>query len=215
MSGTVHFVTIKGTKEGLVFLFDEQREFAELMQELKEKLNQSFEKFVDDTVTTVILKFGKRNITKEQEIEIYTLFAEHPKLIVKAIEVEPDQDAIHIQKLLEVDLITHRGTIRSGQVLEHKGNLLLIGDINPGGSVIVTGDLYVMGALRGMAHAGADGNEQSTIAASQMFPSQLRIASIISRPPDEWVKEDSYMEFAYLENGHMKLDKITNLTRRK
>ena len=100
-------------------------------------------------------------------------------------------------------------------MLEHQGNLLHLGDINPGGTVIVTGDLYVMGALRGVAHAGAGGNEKAVIAASQMFPAQLRIAGTISRPPDEWVKEDSYMEFAYLDEGQMKLDKLSNLHKRK
>jgi septum site-determining protein MinC len=99
--------------------------------------------------------------------------------------------------------------------LEHDGNLLFLGDINPGGSVVVSGDLYVMGALRGMAHAGSEGNEHAVIAASHLFPTQLRIAGFISRPPDEWLKEDVYMEFAFLEEGQMKIDKLSNLSKRK
>lgn len=214
MSLAGHSVTIKGTKEGLVFLIEETASFSEVLKELNEKLSQAFDKFVDDAVTSVIIKIGNRKLSEEEKNLILSVFKTKPNLIVKAIHTEEEVSSDRLQKLLETDLQIHRGTVRSGQVLQHDGNLLLLGDINPGGSVIVTGDLYVMGALRGMAHSGANGKEEAIIVASQMFPSQLRIASVISRSPDEWVKEDSYMEFAYLEDGTMRIDKVTNLSKR-
>ncbi len=58
--------------------------------------------------------------------------------------------------------------------------------MNPGGTILSTGSIYVMGSLKGMAHAGRDGDESAVIAASLLKPTQLRIANIISRPPDEW-----------------------------
>ena len=64
-----------------------------------------------------------------------------------------------------------------------------------------------------MAHAGIDGDEQSIIASSHMKPTQLRIAGIISRPPDEWGIEEAFMEFAYLSSDQMKIDKIVNIHR--
>src|SRR5699024_6098067 len=73
---------------------------------------------------------------------------------------------------------------RSGQVLRVEGDLLLIGDVNPGGKVVATGDIYIMGNLRGIAHAGINGNRKAIIAASYMKPTQLRIADYISR---SWV----------------------------
>lgn len=76
-----------------------------------------------------------------------------------------------------------------------------------------TGDIYILGALRGMAHAGIDGNEDSIIAASHFAPTQLRIAEQISRPPDEWETRETSMEFAFLQNGAMQIDKISNIVR--
>jgi septum site-determining protein MinC len=105
------------------------------------------------------------------------------------------------------------GILRSGQVLHHDGNLLYLGDVNPGGTITCSGDIYILGSLRGMAHAGVDGNEEAIIAASLMSPTQLRIADIISRPPDEWETRESSMEFAYLTNGAMQIDKIHNLVK--
>lgn len=85
--------------------------------------------------------------------------------------------------------------------------------MNPGGTITCSGDIYILGSLRGMAHAGVDGNEEAIIAASLMSPTQLRIADIISRPPDEWETRESSMEFAYLTNGAMQIDKIHNLVK--
>jgi septum site-determining protein MinC len=88
-----------------------------------------------------------------------------------------------------------------------------MGDLNPGGSLLCTGDIYVLGALRGLAHAGVNGREDAVIAASLLRPTQLRIAEVISRPPDEWMTGDAAMEFAYLIESVMKIDKITQLHR--
>jgi septum site-determining protein MinC len=64
-----------------------------------------------------------------------------------------------------------------------------------------------------MAHAGMEGNEKAIITASHMKPTQLRIAQIISRPPDEWAIGDTYMEFAYINNGVMEIDKVQHMSR--
>jgi septum site-determining protein MinC len=210
-----HFVTIKGTRDGLVFLMDDQVDFSELMSELTDKLGASFEKFVDDSVVLVTVKVGGRDLSEQQKYAIAGTIGKRANLVLQSIESQPNDGEEHMRKLLETNVMIHRGTIRSGQVLEHDGNLLFLGDINPGGSVVVSGDLYVMGALRGMAHAGSEGNEHAVIAASHLFPTQLRIAGFISRPPDEWLKEDVYMEFAFLEEGQMKIDKLSNLSKRK
>jgi septum site-determining protein MinC len=215
VSQNSHLVTIKGTRDGLVFMMDDQCEYIDLIGELTEKLGASFEKFVDDSIVNVSVKMGNRTLTEQQKYEIAVIIGRRPNLRLTSIELSPNAGDARLQQLLADNLTIHRGTVRSGQVLQHDGNLLFLGDINPGGTVVVTGDLYVMGALRGLAHAGSEGNEQAVIAASHMFPTQLRIAGVISRPPDEWVKADVYMEFAYLEDGQMKIDKLSNLFKRK
>lgn len=75
-------------------------------------------------------------------------------------------------------------TLRSGQTVNHKGNLVIVGDVNNGAEVIAEGDILVWGALRGIAHAGSSGNEQAEIRALKLAPLQLRIAQCIARAPD-------------------------------
>ena len=79
-----------------------------------------------------------------------------------------------------------RGTVRSGQSLEFPGNVVILGDVNPGAYVVASGDIIVMGRLNGVVHAGAEGEERAIVISASFFPSQLRIAQYIGRPPDEY-----------------------------
>lgn len=74
-------------------------------------------------------------------------------------------------------------TLRSGQSIFYPGNVVVLGDVNPGAQVTATGDVIVVGALRGMVHAGAGGNEAAVVVAFRLEPTQLRIAKHVSRPP--------------------------------
>ena len=81
----------------------------------------------------------------------------------------------------EQEIVSVSRIVRSGQVLKVPGDLLLIGDVNPGGTVMAGGNIFVMGILKGIAHAGCNGNEEAVIAASSLKPSQLRIGEHINR----------------------------------
>lgn len=77
-----------------------------------------------------------------------------------------------------------KGTVRSGQVLEADGHLIIMGDVNAGAELRAGGDIMVFGTLRGMAHAGAAGERGAVIVALNLRPTQLRIADLIARAPD-------------------------------
>jgi len=79
-------------------------------------------------------------------------------------------------------LVQH--TLRSGQHINYDGNVVVLGDVNAGADIMAAGDILVMGALRGVVHAGATGDESATITALVLNPMQLRISSHITRPPD-------------------------------
>ncbi len=75
-------------------------------------------------------------------------------------------------------------TLRSGQRLEHDGNLVIIGDCNAGSEVIASGDILVWGILSGLAHAGSKGDSRACIRAFKINAIQLRIADLLARRPD-------------------------------
>lgn len=75
-------------------------------------------------------------------------------------------------------------TLRSGQIVNYDGNVVIIGDCHPGSEVIASGDITVWGVLSGIAHAGAKGNERARVRALKMNAIQLRIANCYARKPD-------------------------------
>ena len=79
----------------------------------------------------------------------------------------------------------HQGTVRSGEYLESPGDLLILGDVNPGAKVSAEGNIIIWGRLLGIAHAGTKGNSKAKISALQLSPVQLRIANKVARGPKE------------------------------
>lgn len=90
-------------------------------------------------------------------------------------------------------------TVRSGQRISHEGNVVIIGDVNPGAEVVAGGSVIVWGRLRGVVHAGAQGNVEALVCALELSPTQLRIAGEIAISPER--KGRSKPEIARLKDG--------------
>ncbi len=99
-----------------------------------------------------------------------------------------------------------RRTLRSGQNFYYQGNVVVIGDINPGAELVAKGDIVVMGQMRGMVHAGSEGDESATVMAFRLQPTQLRIANHITRPPDGEVVESTVPEIARIRDGMVTIE---------
>lgn len=88
-------------------------------------------------------------------------------------------------------------TLRSGTEIRHNGTVIVMGDVNPGSSIVAEGDILVWGRLRGVAYAGCKGNAKCVIMALQMEPTQIRIADYVARapenPPAQYFPEVAYV----------------------
>src|SRR5699024_12826274 len=80
------------------------------------------------------------------------------------------------ERIQEKQSETYIGIVRSGQVLTADGDLVIIGDVNPNAKIIAGGSIYVLGRLKGIAHAGSNGNEDAVIPASWLEATPLLIA---------------------------------------
>ena len=110
------------------------------------------------------------------------------------VQPAPERDGYEIRALVVAR------TLRSGQKVVHPGSVVVIGDVNAGAQVVAGEDIIVLGACRGVAHAGAYGNEAATITASRLVATQLRIAALIARAPDDMDKP-VYIETARIKDG--------------
>lgn len=201
-------VTIKGTKEGLIFYLDDAQSFESIYKELKQVL-ASTPFHQNPQKVSVIINLGYRYLKEKEKEGLRELIEQDQRFHVEKFSSEV-MNKQEVEKLLDYSEVKpFYRMVRSGQILEVIGHLLLIGDVNPGGEVRATGDIYIMGNLHGVAHAGINGDEKAVIIASYMNPNQLRIANYISRSPD-YESDGVYMECGYYnkDNGKIKIDRL-------
>lgn len=74
-------------------------------------------------------------------------------------------------------------TLRSGASVRFEGDIIVLGDVNPGAQVVAAGNVIVMGTLKGLAHAGALGDDAAFVFALSLEATQIRIARKIAIPP--------------------------------
>lgn len=107
-----------------------------------------------------------------------------------ADSVSPSPTATHLASPLYLQT-----TLRSGHEICHSSSVIVIGDLNPGSSIIAGGDILVWGRIRGVVHAGANGDLSARIMGLYLAATQLRIADLIARcptPPQEFYPEVAY-----------------------
>ncbi|SHF65431.1 septum site-determining protein MinC [Ornithinibacillus halophilus] len=215
MQDTKQLVTIKGTRDGLTLVIDDSCSFEDALKELENKLSTNRPN-KDEPVVPVTIKVGNRYIEDKHKERIRHVIMDQKRFAIQSFESDVilKESAYDLLKDSEVKIV-HR-IVRSGQVLEETGDLLLIGDVNPGGKVVSTGNIYIMGNLQGVAHAGSDGDAEAVIAASYMNPSQLRIADYISRAPD-YDSDGVYMECGYIDEEQDKIviDRLQVLSQKR
>lgn len=192
------YINIFLKKENIELKIKEEAEITAILTELEERLPE-LKKFYKEEHTPILVT-GK--MLKRNEIE------DIQKLIQREIKVKvefesPKALGLHgIKKTFKKDIQTsetkfHRGSLRSGQRVEFEGSIVIMGDVNDGAEVVAEDNIVILGTLRGMAHAGAKGNEKAIIASNMIESPQIRIASIIRERTREELEVESY-SYAYI-----------------
>ncbi|MEM1009172.1 MAG: septum site-determining protein MinC, partial [Myxococcota bacterium] len=98
-------------------------------------------------------------------------------------------------------------TCRAGTHLDLDGDVIVFGDVNPGAEIRATGDIIILGALRGIAHAGCRGERSAMIIAFELSPTQVRLGQQIAVAPTNTSKSKHKLltEIAYL-NPHDQIE---------
>ena len=210
-------VVIKSNKYGINLVLDKTMPFRELLVAIKEKFLES-EKFFKDA--KMAISFEGRELTQEEEYQIIETITENTSIsIICIVDNDEKREAYFNQslneKLLAMDANTgnfYKGNLRSGQLLEFQTSIVILGDVNAGAQVISTGNVVILGSLKGNVYAGAAGNENAFVVALKMNPTQIRISDTIARAPDQNKNDDGETKIAYLENGNIYIEPLTRNT---
>lgn len=205
-------VEFKGHREGIYLQFDKEAPMTEILPQLRTRLGSAIDFFKGARVIGILerdmeteeVEAVRAIITGEFGLEMVEKpVKKSPKLIFN-LEGIPDSNH-HEEHTLQVlgDTVFHRGNLRSGKRIESHGHLIVMGDVKPGAELIADGNIIVMGVLKGLAHAGRSGDEKAYVAANKLEPTQLRIAGLITRSPDEGYEEPEYPELARIQDGRI------------
>lgn len=204
-------IIIKGNKDGLNVVIDMNKfkDFDDMLNSLVLKLSNGKKFYRDSTlkITTELNQLNHRNVTKLKEI----LFEEF--LIKDCIfEDKNEKNKRSFSGVYEGRTKYIRKSVRSGQIIKYNGNLVIVGDVNPGAEVYAGGNVMVFGTLKGNVHAGSGGNKKAIVAAFSLQPQILDIAGVLTIAPDgekpvypeiAKIKGDTIIVEPYLPNKYI------------
>lgn len=197
-------IRITVTKEELKITINAEAEQEQIIEELTSKMPRLKKYYAKEKTPIHII--GK--VLKEKEKD------EIKKLISKSIDVRvtfgetSELLGLHaIKKTYESEIDTSdtkfiRGSLRSGQKEEFTGSIVILGDLNYGAEVIAGENIIVTGTLRGLAHAGANGNKKAIISANSIDCTQVRIANVVK----EIENTDIKLPFIYLTEDNIMIE---------
>ncbi len=197
---------IKGSKSGITVFLDNEMPFEELLECVSDKFKNA-SKFFNNA--NMAISFDGRDLSAEEEKKILNIISDVSDLnIVCVLDENNDMKTVYedaVKKAIASTAETavpvqqpvsqpatdprttcmfYKGTLRSGQVFEADGSVVVLGDVNPGGKVIAKGSVIILGSLKGNIFAGVDGNENAFVVALEMSPMQIKIGGIIARSSD-------------------------------
>jgi len=183
-------VTVKGNQDSMVIQLDSKAGFAALKEQLKGRIKSLDHALMGAEVT---INIGSKLLTHNEIDEMREILEARGFNLVQVIskehhiEVQPPHPGVEEEPLTRLTsgrtlFITRH--LRSGQRVSYAGNVVVLGDVNPGAEIVATGHIMVMGTLRGLAHAGCKGDERAIVTALKLSPTQLRIATHITHAPE-------------------------------
>ena len=217
----------KGKLNGLYLNVDTNESYTRILSHLKKILEDSGAFYKGSK----IIGLTGQKFTYKQKAEIEELLFNQYGIEVESLEEElgeirktPEPEPVQIPEpvnepppVFEKPVIEQSklsdtkfvfGTLRSGKSVHYPGNVILIGDINPGAEIIAEGNIVVMGRILGFVHAGSAGLESAVIVANLLKPTQIRIAKFISVPPSDDHSEHTLSpEIASVSKGIIKIEK--------
>lgn len=207
-------VILKGRKDGITISLDPVMPFGELKAHFRKRVADT-RQFFEGAKSNI--SFTGRNLSEEEELELLDIISEESDLEVPFVGHEnlsmvnasfvTDTAPQHLPHDVRKTSY-HQGGLRSGQSIHYSGSVVVIGDVNPGSEIIAEGHVIVLGALKGMVHAGCKGNEECFVSALVFKPTQLRIANIITYIPDDKSKKEPAC--AYIQEGQVFIAPLMN-----
>lgn len=194
-------IQMKGNRKGLNLIVNllEFNSIDELIEAVKEKLEpvKGFYSGNAVFVTTYPIRLQEDEKTRLEKM-LYDTIALSSVHYEESNRKEDLPQVFHGVEEGHTKFVTK--SMRGGQLIEFKGNVVVIGDVHIGAEIFAEGNIVILGQLKGRAFAGTSGNEKAFVAALKLTPSLMSIAGTFARSQDG---EPSFPEVAKLQGGNI------------
>lgn len=203
-------INFKGTIDGLYLIANMSYDKVKVEEELRTTIKDA-EKFLGTSQMINILLENSAN--EEEDMAFLENLLESLGIKINKDKKVTHNDFVKAQEgqkdiYTEGQTLLIRKNIRSGQKIEHKGTIVVIGDVNPGAELIASGHVIIIGALKGTVHAGADGDQEAVIYAGKFNPNIIKIAGLIAKAPESDQRAEVEAEVARIYNNHIIIENI-------
>ncbi len=205
-------IEFKGSRNGLIVNVKKPATFEQIKSNIIERLESAVGFFNGAKICKINCKYLndiqiiqiKDDISSRFDVEFVEL--EHEDVVIRSFNTK------YVNNLRSGENIEFDGDViimkdmKSGSQVNSTSNVVVMGNVDPGAKVVANGNIIVMGQVKGFIHAGADGNENAYVVASDFKPKVLKIANNFAEAPEDDSYEEekqSGPEIAFISDGRM------------
>jgi septum site-determining protein MinC len=174
-------IVIKSYQNGISLYLDTQIDFEQILEEIRYKFSESRAFF---GTARVALSLEGRKLSHGEELRVLEVIQESSDVeVVCIVGKDEETDKLYLKALQQTERKLseddegrfYRGTLKNREMLEAESSVIILGDVNPGSTVISAKNIIILGGLYGEAYAGGNGEDGSYIVALEMEPERLII----------------------------------------
>lgn len=154
-------ITIKSFPNGFRIILDDKAPMESLIEEMAQKFKESARFFGK---ARRAISFEGRKLNDDEEDALIQAITDNCEVEICCIlEKDDERNDIYLKAMERFADCSkaargqvYKGTLKSGQILKSPYNIIVLGDVNRGSSVISGGSIVILGTLYGTAKAGVD-----------------------------------------------------------
>lgn len=213
-------VYIKSYANGLKVFLDENCSFEEILKEAKEKFVESKNFFKGGKIA---ISFEGRMLSFDEEKSLTTVIEESAEMTILYILGKDDYNNRTFLKAVERPVPGplddsvfgkfYYGNLKKNMIIESDHSVIVVGDVEPGATIVANGNVIVLGGLYGsVILTGGEEASDYFLAAFDVSAEKIMIGdySYFSKEKPKWVvKPKMVSKIAYVSNNQVVLENVS------
>lgn len=190
-------ITLKGSGKGLRFVIPPSLKGKGLWEQFSSTLDQVSEMIRQ---VDIIIDFQDRKIETQFFLEFLSKCLENKVPSISSWETSDETTRALFRQIGlksgsnekkrprrtgREETLVISNSLRSGQRIEHDGDVIILGHINDGAEVLASGNIIACGKLKGLVHGGINSGAENIIIAFSLEAKQVRLGGMVNSSLNE------------------------------